>query len=269
MSNMNLIDYFPPTWPELEGTHAVVNGRVNVAALKRLFSTMAEEHPLAKVSTIEAYSTNYNREEYTNLFLKQTEMTIDNLKNELIKYLNNCGGKRFSKEEDFKQDVFRYLRDQKFDVKKEVDIQPKNTKVTRKDLRCDIIVHIKEGFVPIELKYDNTRKLCVKDIEETEWYVQSYDDIPIGLCIFLFSKNCKSRFGEQDIAEMAYKTENVTFPLSKPYYFKWEKTSNMDNTKQGEKSYYYTIIEVEENITLKKYPQTESFLRLWYNKKYD
>lgn len=260
--------YYPPTWQELEQLGLVRDGKVLAAELKRILDTMELNHPLRNLDLNQSYRMWLTKDEYCMLFLKETDKTEKSLKSAITEYLKDCGDKRFKREEDFKVNLFSFLKEQGFDVKKEVDLYPDNNKGHEVDLRADIIVHVKEGFVPIELKYDNTRKLCIKDIEETEWYVQSYEEMQIGFCVFLYSKNCETRFGENDISEMAY--GNDPYPLTMPYFFKWQESNNMDNTKQGEMSYYSTIIEVvEDGINVKKNHSLKSFLRLWYEKKYD
>lgn len=260
---MEIKDYYPPTWEELESAHIIKNGQVNAAQLKRVLDTMVIEHPLRNLQIPQANGINYTEAEYLELFVMKTDKTIEDLKKSISTYLKALGKKRFGVEEDFKQHLFRCLQGDNFDVKKEVDIHPFKNKNERENLRADIIVHVNDEFVPIELKYNNTEQACRDDVTKTEKYVRSYKDISHCMCIFAYSKTCDKKFDARN-----FDLERTSSP--KPYPFSWKETNNMQNTQQGEMAYYYAVIDVvEDNIFVKKYPHAISFFRDWAKKQYE
>ncbi len=102
--------------------------------------------------------------------------------------INDFLGKRsigiYKDEAHFRSGLANCLKNKNFEVEEEREVEMRNGDC----LIPDIIVHIYDKCIPIELKYDNTSIGEYKEDEEKcERYTEDFGDVQDSYCIFVSS----------------------------------------------------------------------------------
>ena len=117
--------------------------------------------------------------------------TLKQLESFMWDYLPKVQGENFSDEKDFEKDLMTKLQKDGFDVESQLSTQPLNDDEKVKLFTAegakvpDLVVKVEEGFIPIELKFDNTPALYKADNKKIHEYVEHFSDVPEAWCIFL------------------------------------------------------------------------------------
>ncbi len=138
--------------------------------------------------------------------------TLKQLESFMWDYLPKVHGENFSDEKDFEKDLMTKLQKDGFDVESQLSTQSLNDDEKVKLFTAegaivpDLVVKVEEGFIPIELKFDNTPTLYKKDEEKICRYVKNFSDVPEAWAIFLDKHNHEDYDeGWTSIANSAYR----------------------------------------------------------------
>ncbi len=143
---------------------------------------------------------------------------LDVLRSEISSYLNKVDGNKFADEKEFENDLLSKLREAKFDVECQLHTQPLN-EVKQKEFSekgtkiPDIVIRVEEGFIPLELKFNNTPENYKIDERKLNTYYEKFVDVPKAWSLFLSNIEHKDYYADKWIDT----------PSNKDFHYLWRK----------------------------------------------
>jgi len=108
------------------------------------------------------------------------------LNDAIQEFLDGSGIGRYKDEAHMRSNLAAKLREGGFDVEEEKEVTMADGSI----LRPDLIVHVGEEDIPIELKYDNTSIEEYKEDEiKCQRYVEDLGNVKTAFCIFVSNTN--------------------------------------------------------------------------------
>lgn len=133
------------------------------------------------------------KEDFMNMYtLKKKDFSIDNLYTHIIELLHSCDPDSYDYEKDFQNDFCRLL-DKYYKELPEVRTIPLwGQGGKRKYWSLDIVLRVKQQYIPIELKFRKEEQSKAgyaddfkEDVQRINSLLLQYDDMPEGYAILL------------------------------------------------------------------------------------
>lgn len=136
----------------------------------------------------------------------------------LFEFAEQCDADDFASEADMEDAVVKFLKKKHFSVRNQVDCDGKKTTEEKQHVTCslkgeyriDIVVRTKNGYYPIELKFnEHSESELEEDVKKIAHYKKHYSDINDGR-VFLITNKAESS---------PWKTELTKSPKNSDYSY--------------------------------------------------